>query len=362
MVRSQNFSSRMLSENLVAVLLGMAACVQTSVGETIERGFESGPVTATLQVTPSAPVIGDSITLTIQVKTKKDVEILMPEFGEALDDFSVLAFVPREFIDEDGDTVYLQTYNLQPRSSGQQAIPPILIEYIDRREGQREAPEGLDAYELLTERIEFEVQSVLPDNAKADLKPPLGKLEPRIPPSPSKLPWILAFVVVLLAGTPFAIRTFLIWRRRARRRSAYEIARTRLDHLLAQPRPTNAQVDVFFVALSGIVRRYLEDRFDLRAPEFTTEEFLASVGSSPDFSQPHQALLRQFLRQADLVKFAGVQPSEEDIENSINSARQFLEETRENAPMLDVVENDLNNSSAAKSAGKQMEMVESQDG
>ncbi|MCH2127275.1 MAG: BatD family protein [Pirellulaceae bacterium] len=359
MVPSQNFSSRLLSENLVAVLLGMAACIQTSVGETIERGFESGPVTATLQVTPAAPVIGDSVTLTIQVKTKKDVEILMPEFGEALDDFSVLTFVPREFIDEDGDTVYLQTYKLQPRSSGQQAVPPILIEYIDRREGQREAPEGLDAYELLTERIEFDVQSVLPDDAQADLKPPLGKLEPRIPPSPSKLPWFLVVLIVLLAGTPFAIRSFLSWRRRARRRSAYEIARIRLDRLLAQPRPTNDQVDAFFVALSGIVRRYLEDRFDLRAPEFTTEEFLASVGNSPDFSQPHQALLRQFLRQADLVKFAGVQPSEEDIENSINSARQFLEETRENAPMLDVAENDVNNSSAAKSTEKPMEMVES---
>jgi len=34
-----------------------------------------------------------------------------------------------------------------------------------------------------------------------------------------------------------------------------------------------AAVESFFVAISAIVRRYLEDRFDLRAPELTTEEF-----------------------------------------------------------------------------------------
>ena len=79
-------------------------------------------------------------------------------------------------------------------------------------------------------------------------------------------------------------------------------------------------------------------RFEMRAPELTTEEFLASVGKSPDLSQDHQMLLREFLRQADLVKFAGARPSDEDIEKSIGSAQRFLEETRENAPLIDVDE------------------------
>jgi hypothetical protein len=79
----------------------------------------------------------------------------------------------------------------------------------------------------------------------------------------------------------------------------------------------------------------LEDRFELRAPELTTEEFLASVGESPDLSRDHQNLLREFLRQADLVKFAGVQPSSQDIQRSVDAARRFLEETRENAPLIE---------------------------
>jgi hypothetical protein len=83
------------------------------------------------------------------------------------------------------------------------------------------------------------------------------------------------------------------------------------------------------------VRRYLEDRFDLRAPELTTEEFLESVQRAPHLGQDHQVLLREFLRQADLVKFAGLKPAADDVERSVAAARRFLDETRENAPLIE---------------------------
>jgi hypothetical protein len=51
-------------------------------------------------------------------------------------------------------------------------------------------------------------------------------------------------------------------------------------------------------------------------------------------------LLREFLRQADLVKFAGVRPSAADIESSVLAAQRFLEETRENAPLIEVDRDD----------------------
>ena len=315
-------------------LLLLAAVARAD--EAIEKEMQSGPVKATVRLEPKAPLIGDTVTLTIKVVAEKDVELLMPEFGEALERFSIVDFVPRQSIDDEGRTVAEQKYRLEPPSSGGQAIPPILIEYVDRRPGEREAPEGYDAYELLTERIPFEVQSVVPKNAEAELKPPLSKLGPREPPPASRWPWAVVGVVLLAAAVPLVAKAVAAWRRRARRRSAYEIARARLERLLARPRPGREQVDAFYVELSWIVRRYLEDRFDLRAPELTTEEFLAAVGESPDLSRDHQTLLREFLRQADLVKFAGVQPTEEDVESSVVAARRFLEETRENAPMLDV--------------------------
>lgn len=304
--------------------------------EAIEQEQQSGPVDVRLTLTPKDPVIGDTVTLTIEVTAKEGVEILMPEFGDALDRFSIVDFAPRQSIDDQGDTVATQTYRLDPPSSGKHVIPPILVEYVDRREGKQQAPDGLDAYEVLTDRIPFEVSSVLPDDASLDLKPPMGQLEPIAESEPARWPWLVVVVVCVLAvAAPFLVRWFSQHRRRRRRRSAYELAQSRLERILSKPRATSEEIDAFYVGLSGIIRQYIEDRFEMRAPELTTEEFLASIGQSPDFSTDHQGLLREFLRQADLVKFARAVPSTVEIDNAIDKAKRFLEETREDAFMVD---------------------------
>jgi len=53
------------------------------------------------------------------------------------------------------------------------------------------------------------------------------------------------------------------------------------------------------------------------------------MGRSPDLARPHQKLLREFLEQADLVKFAGHRPDAEAVSESIAAAEQFLSETRD---------------------------------
>jgi len=124
------------------------------------------------------------------------------------------------------------------------------------------------------------------------------------------------------------IRVATVWRTRSLRRSAYDVAKADLDALLMAPRPGERDMDALFVQLSGIVRRYLENRFGLRSPELTTEEFVEELAHSPDLVRSHQRLLREFLNRADLVKFAHVVPDPADVELSLETARSFLEATR----------------------------------
>jgi hypothetical protein len=303
--------------------------------EAREVSARLGPVTATVTLEPEEPVIGDPMKLTIVAVAEEGVEVLMPEFGEALDRFSIVDFVPRESVDPEGRTVLSQRYTLQAPASGEHTLPSLLIEFVDRRPGHDPTPEDQDAYELLTDSLDFAVQSVVPDSATADLSPPMGKLGAL--GGRARSPWPIALVVglALMAGAPFAYRAWLGYRERRDIRSAYEIARGELDALLAGPRPgpeMSERIDAFFVALSGIVRRYLERRFALRAPELTTERFLEFVSASPDLTEAHQELLRDFLRQSDLVKFAHVVPSREAIEEAITFAGRFLDETRDDVP------------------------------
>lgn len=308
-------------------LLAALACPAMA----IENDAQLGPVRAVVRLTPGAPVIGDRLKLEIEVRAEPGVEVLMPEFGEALDRFAILDFVPRQGLDDEGLTLHTQRYTLQAPMSGEHTLPSLLIEFVDRRPGRDPAPEGQAAYELLTEPLTLEVESLVPDVASAELSPPAARLDPRTGPSNFPWAWLAVGGVLLAATAPFAWRAFAAWRLRARQRSAYDIAQSELAELRMARRSTEAEIDAFFVALSGIVRRYLENRFGVRSPEYTTEEFLERVSGSPDLGRGHQRMLRDFLQQADLVKFAHVMPTPEIIEESVKNAERFITDTREGA-------------------------------
>ncbi|MEE2641673.1 MAG: hypothetical protein VX768_13685 [Planctomycetota bacterium] len=304
--------------------------------EDLETSTRLGPVSATVRLSPGQPVIGDLLELQITVIAERQVEVLMPEFGEALSRFQIVDFSPREQLGKDGQITFLQKYKLQSPPSGSHAIPPILIEFVDRRPGEEESPKGRDAYELLTERVNFEVQSVIVDNVSANLNPPLGRLEKNNPETSSAAQ---GWQAIVLIGGILAVAGSVAWwafrfRRRVIRRSAYEIAKRKLDRLLASPRPGKLEIEAFYVQITLIVRQYLENRFDLRAPELTTEEFLAAVRGSAELSPEHQRLLDGFLKHADLVKFAGVEPTAEEIADMVQKASRFLDETSKNSPMI----------------------------
>ncbi len=307
---------------------GMSRAASAEDTRPLEAASESGPVRAIVRLTPPEPAIGDPLALELEVHAEPDVELLMPEFGEALDRFSIVDFTRSEEADDTGGTISRQRYTLAPSRSGAQAIPPLLVEFIDRRPGRESAPEGEDAYELLTAPLEFEVAAALPEGASLELRAPLGKLGARERPGRARVLWALIACVALAGGGYLGLRAFAAWRSRSLRRSAYDLAKAELDALLMAPRPGAREMDAFFVALSGIVRRYLENRFGLRSPELTTEEFVQELANSPDLVRSHQRLLREFLSRADLVKFAHVVPDPADVELSLDHARSFLEATR----------------------------------
>ncbi len=297
--------------------------------EELERRSQRGPVEVFVRLEPAEPVIGDPIHLEIEVLAEEGVEVLMPEFGDALDRFLILDFAPKDGLAQDGRVRRVQSYTLQPPMSGSHSVPNLLVEFVDRRPGMKPAPDGADAHELLTERIDFEVASVLPEGALSELRPMPGKLSPLGGRVIS--PWLAILILVVLAIVvgPFAYRRWASHQEARRRQTAYEIATSALSNLLAGgQRPRQDKLEKFYVELSGIIRRYLESRFNLRSPELTTEEFLAVASRSPDLTAPMREMLGEFLRQADLVKFAGFQPGTEQIDESVESARRFLEQTR----------------------------------
>ncbi len=295
-----------------------------------------GPVTATVKLSPAAPRLGDALVLTLTVEAEPGVVVDMPAFGDALGRLAIVDFTPRHETTEDG-TLHMQRYTLQVSASGRQRIPRLRVEFLDERRGQGGGTGGSAGAarprELLTDELGFQVASVLPEGEVAgELRPARPALAERKGPW-AYWPWALAaaFGVATLGGG------IALWLRHAAERArltAFDRAVARLDRLQRAGLPDETALDAWYVELSDIVRRYIEERFALRAPELTTEEFLFEAGRSA-LSKPHRALLSSFLENCDRVKFARYHPGQTESRQALDFARRFLTETRHDAGAKD---------------------------
>jgi hypothetical protein len=90
--------------------------------------------------------------------------------------------------------------------------------------------------------------------------------------------------------------------------------------LINQPRP-------FCIAVSDTVRLYLEERFDFRAPERTTEEFLHELQATDLLLPDQKQTLGEFLSVCDMVKFARYEPGRPELQALHDSAVRLVDET-----------------------------------
>jgi hypothetical protein len=79
--------------------------------------------------------------------------------------------------------------------------------------------------------------------------------------------------------------------------------------------------------VSDTIRWYLEERFDFRAPERTTEEFLYELQATNLLTPDQKTSLGDFLNRCDLVKFAKYEPGEPELRDLHASAVRLVEET-----------------------------------
>ena len=152
-------------------------------------------------------------------------------------------------------------------------------------------------------------------------------------PLPPELLWLWIAVGAALGG----LLATLIWNKwfrtgllpptiphvpphqRAKHRLAEALA------LLSQPKP-------FCVAVSDALRLYLEERFEFRAPDRTTEEFLVDLQATDLLNDSQKEFLTDFLTRCDLVKFAKHEPSEADLRHLHSAALGLVEETAYDLP------------------------------
>jgi hypothetical protein len=157
-----------------------------------------------------------------------------------------------------------------------------------------------------------------------DIRGPKGMLPPWL------IPALLAGAALLILGG------YLAWRRHRRRSRPrvllpFEAALQRLEDIRRLLDPASARE--FSIAVSDIVRQYIEVQFMVTATHRTTEEFLRDLLETSNAAlAAHRNLLAEFLNQCDLAKFAGVSLSRQILESLHGSARSFVTESSKPPP------------------------------
>jgi hypothetical protein len=175
------------------------------------------------------------------------------------------------------------------------------------------------------------VESALADDASselADIKP-MHKLPGRIPP------WLWISALVALMAFVIGLLTSKVMKNRSAERPApppippHFIALRALDALKNKGLLENDECNPFYTELSLILRTYLEGRFNLNAPDETTEEIVEEMSKSAELSSTQRNILQDFMRQADMVKFAKGHPDRTTMESAFDTTKQFVDETKQ---------------------------------
>jgi hypothetical protein len=187
-----------------------------------------------------------------------------------------------------------------------------------------------ETFECATLPLTIRIKSLVTDKDK-DIKDIKG---PMTVPEGFKL-WILIVIAVVLAA--LAVVGILLIRKRKKAAIEESLsvqdpphieAYKALDSISRENLLAKGEYKKYYVALSEVIRRYLNRRFDIDTLEKTTREILAQMAKL-ELSREVRHQLKEFMDQGDLVKFAKFIPTGSQARESLETAYYIVDVTKE---------------------------------
>ena len=284
----------------------------------------SEPVSIDAQIDISQPTLGDIATYSITVTHDPDIVLHIPKYviPEGLENVENGKENPKKINKQITQEFWLK---LRIDKIGPITLPPIPV-WFDAPDSNKQIVRG----KIMSPEVSFEVQSLLQleENASdiKDIKP-IANIE---------APWTHYIWKALAVLCLLALGYFLWkkWQKKSTPRSepdfaltAEEKAMKELDVLQSHGWMKLGRIRDHFFELSEIFRRYLENRYDFPAQEWTTEEITSHFKNFSGLKESQKLQARTLLIEIDKVKFAKAQAHNDPIETVI----RFI---KESSPVL----------------------------
>ena len=259
--------------------------------------------------------VGDPVTFRVRVRRAPDDRTELLQGSEFPSPFEILeARAPSVRQLKDGRIEEVTDYVVAAYRTGNLKVAPLAL-WFRTAEG--------DSGRLISDAVTVVVRSVLPEN-ESDIRDIKGPVEMR-----TQVPLWFWLGLIGLAGAGLA----LWWYLRARRRRAAPEADAppvdwyaELERIGRMGLVERGEYKQYYSMISDVVRRHLEGRTGVEAMESTTFEVAWRLRQI-HASEAYVSDLEGFLSDADLVKFAKMQPADQTALGAVDRARDLMRRT-----------------------------------
>lgn len=305
-----------------------AEVVQENPAKPYFKEFSAGPLFVRLRLDRTVLRLDENIILSLEVEAPEEYVVDLPAL-----DSGVVHFIKWDLLKsyeskltEKGTMLYGREMQLEPLMSTEKlSIQPMKCKF---RESAKDKPDAKE-YEVETEEVALDVtmppeeywETLAVDTALSS--EPVTRL---VPKGSTAWVWYSAGGVLILLVALCCV----FFRRKKIEAIApppppHVVALNALHALVADDLIEKGDTMGFYNRIQDILRNYIEGRFDIHAPERTTEEFMEELRNMADSPVvQYQKLLETFLRHCDLVRFAAHIPEKDEIQATFNACRDFI--------------------------------------
>jgi hypothetical protein len=287
-------------------------------------------VNVSAQMDSTVIFIGGLIDLKLQLSQPEDLELSFPLLTDTITkNVEIVRLNELDTLNNDNGRLLIeQNFRITSFDSGLHYIPPIVFEEASQKLGSM----------LQTEPMALMVvnpfEEVDPQKGIADIKKPqetpfhLSELY-------KYLPWVLGLLALAGIVTFVALKYFgkdvpvKIFKKEDPIIPAHEKALEALGKIKEEKLWQHNRVKEYYSGVTDTLRHYIEERFEIRAMEQTTDEIMDSFKGIDVSGVKSIDNLKQILVTADLVKFAKHEPLPDENDLSMINAYFFVNQTKE---------------------------------
>ncbi len=278
-------------------------------------------ITALASADSANYLIGDYINYTIQVNHAKDIQISAPAVTDSIAGLDLIKIEKPIRSEQNGEVSDKFKFVFSKYDSADVTIPQIPIQFKTAKDTAWQT--------IMTNPVSFTVHTmkVATSQEIKDVKKPI-----KIP-----LDWKFILLYILIGLIVIGV-LFYLYRRYKKKQEekvvekkvikvpAHLTALSALRVLESAKLWQNGQVKEYHSRITEIIRRYFSERFNLPALELTTSEAIQQLETRKEASVIID-ITRDFLNNADLVKFAKFKPMSSVNEEMMKQAFEIVKIT-----------------------------------